>query len=226
MDKRLKAERNKAKYARQKLRTQKRWINAKRRYENKVDRQIMHVNYSGEKIRRWSSLDNTAHIFPVVAGEGMANVFRYSFCLTEEVNPIILNKAIRQVLPYFKTFHSRLRRGFFWYYFEENRKLYPRVREEQDIPCRYFAPNTNRDFLFRVSYYRNKVNFEIYHVLADGNGAGQFTREVLYHYLRIRYPELCQYGEGIDPSTSLNTEDAFMQHFRKKQKAGYNKTPA
>ncbi|MCQ2500878.1 MAG: hypothetical protein MJ117_05985 [Lachnospiraceae bacterium] len=226
MDKRRKAERNKAKYTRQRIKIQKRWIRAKQRYENKVDRRMMHVNYSGEKLRRWSSLDNTAHIFPVVAGEGMANVFRYSFCLSEEVSPIALNKAIRQVLPYFKIFHSRLRRGVFWYYLEENRKLFPRVREEQDIPCRYFAPNTNRDFLFRVSYYKNKINFEIYHVLADGSGATQFTREVVYHYLRIMHPELSRYGEGIDPATSLNTEDAFMTNFRKKQKAGYNKTQA
>lgn len=226
MDKRQKAEKNKAKYARQRERIGKQWIKAKKRYENKMDRKAMHVNYSGEKIRRWSSLDNTAHIFPVVAGEGMANVFRYSFCLSEDVRPIALNKAIRQVLPYFKTFHSRLRRGFFWFYFEENRKLYPRVQEENDVPCRYFAPNTNRDFLFRVTYYKNKINFEIYHALADGSGAAQFTREVIYHYLRVLHPELRQYGEGIDPETSLNTEDAFLKYFRKKQKAGYNKSPA
>ncbi len=227
MDKQQKAEKNKAKYERQRRKKEQRWIRAKRRYEDRRERQAANVNYSGENLRRWISLDNTAHIFPVVAGQGMANVFRYSFCLSEPVNPAALTKAVRQVLPYFKTFHSRLRRGFFWYYFEENRKIFPRVQEENDVPCRYFAPNTNRDFLFRVTYYGNKINFEVYHALADGSGAAEFTREVIYHYLRIVHPELKQYGEGIDPATSTNTEDSYLKHYRENQeKKGYSRTPA
>ncbi len=226
MDKKLKAEKNKARYTRQRVKREKRWIKAKQRYEERSDRKKYPVNYSGEKIRRWNSLDNTAHIFPVVAGEGMANVFRFSFVLREPVSSIALTKAVRQVLPYFSTFHSRLRRGFFWYYFEENQKIFPRVQEEKDVPCRYFEPGSNNDYLFRVHYYENKINFEIYHALADGAGAAEFTREVIYHYLRIMHPELQQAGEGIDPATSLNTEDAYMKYYREAERRGYNKTPA
>lgn len=221
-----KSEKERLKEEKRKEKVRKQWRRAKEKYVRKKERRRMFVNYSGEHLRRWSSLDNTAHIFPVVAGEGMANVFRYSFFLDEEVNRLILDKAIHQVLPYFKTFHSRLRRGFFWYYFEENRKRFPRVQEEEDIPCRYFAPNTNHDFLFRVSYFKNKINFEIYHAVADGSGAAHFTLEIMYHYLRMVHPELKEFGEGIDPGTSLNTEDAFLKNYKKKQKAGYNKEPA
>ncbi len=227
MDKKEKTEKNRQKFSRQRRKQQKRWARAKQRYEERSDRRKQQVNYSGENIRRWLSLDNTAHIFPVVAGEGMANVFRMSFCMKDPVNPIALNKAIRQVLPSFETFQSRLRRGFFWYYFEENRKVYPRVKEEQDVPCRYFAPNTNNDYLFRVHYYGNKINFETYHALADGGGAVQFTREVIYHYLRIVYPELAQLGDGIDPDTSLNTEDAYLKYYSKDaERKSYSSTPA
>ena len=34
---------------------------------------------------RWDKLDNTAHLFPVIAGESMSNVYRISVTLNEEV---------------------------------------------------------------------------------------------------------------------------------------------
>ena len=36
---------------------------------------------------RWDRLDNTAHLFPVIAGESMSNVYRISVTLKEEINP-------------------------------------------------------------------------------------------------------------------------------------------
>ena len=36
---------------------------------------------------RWDRLDNTAHLFPVIAGEQMTNVYRISVTLTELVQP-------------------------------------------------------------------------------------------------------------------------------------------
>ena len=34
---------------------------------------------------RWDKLDNTAHVFPVIAGSEMTNVYRISVVLKEEV---------------------------------------------------------------------------------------------------------------------------------------------
>ena len=36
---------------------------------------------------RWDHLDNTAHLFPVIAGESMSNVYRISVTLPELVQP-------------------------------------------------------------------------------------------------------------------------------------------
>ena len=36
---------------------------------------------------RWDKLDNTAHLFPVIAGESMTNVYRISVTLKEEIQP-------------------------------------------------------------------------------------------------------------------------------------------
>ena len=68
---------------------------------------------------RWDKLDNTAHVFPVIAGNEMTNVYRISVVLKEEVQQDLLQQALDIVLPKFVIFHVRLRQGIFWYYFEE-----------------------------------------------------------------------------------------------------------
>ena len=50
---------------------------------------------------RWDRLDNTAHLFPVIAGESMSNVYRISVTLTELVNRDLLQQALDMVLPKF-----------------------------------------------------------------------------------------------------------------------------
>ena len=91
---------------------------------------------------RWDRLDNTAHLFPVIAGESMSNVYRISVTLTELVDRELLQQALDMVLPKFDGFNLRLRQGVFWYYFEENGKPAPRVREESAFPCRYIRIRT------------------------------------------------------------------------------------
>ena len=112
---------------------------------------------------RWDKLDNTAHIFPVIAGESMTNVYRISVTLCEEIVPDILQQALDIVLPKFDVFNVRLRMGVFWYYFEENGKKAPRVVEEGLFPCRQIQPNRNQSYLFRVTYYKRRINL-VFHI--------------------------------------------------------------
>ena len=63
---------------------------------------------------RWDKLDNTAHVFPVIAGSEMTNVYRISVVLKEEVQQDLLQQALDIVLPKFEIFHVRLRQGIFW----------------------------------------------------------------------------------------------------------------
>lgn len=58
---------------------------------------------------RWDRLDNTAHLFPVIAGESMSNVYRISVTLTELVDRELLQQALDMVLPKFDGFNLRLR---------------------------------------------------------------------------------------------------------------------
>ncbi len=164
----------------------------------------------------WDKLDNTAHIFPVIAGEKMSNVYRLSVFLKEDVDPEKLQLALDMILPQFKGFNVRLRQGIFWYYFEKNGKPAPRIKEESAYPCRFIVQNKNKNYLFRVSYYKRKINLEVFHVLTDGMGGINFLKELTYQYLRLTHPELREkLGDGLSINTSMNREDSFLNNFKK-----------
>lgn len=169
-----------------------------------------------QKDIRWDKLDNTAHLFPVIAGERMSNTYRISVTLKEMVDPELLQQALDIVLPRFDGFNLRLRHGVFWHYFEENGKPAPRVKEEKKFPCRYIRPNRNNSYLFRVSYYKYRINLEVFHVLTDGMGGFNFVRELTYQYLRLKHPELIELtGDSLSTGTTLNREDSFMKNYKK-----------
>lgn len=178
--------------------------------------------YGTDSEIRWDRLDNTAHLFPVIAGESMSNVYRIFVTLNEEIDKNILQQALSIVLPRFQGFNVRLRQGVFWYYFEENGKPAPKVREEYNYPCRYIVQNQNRSYLFRVTYYKNRINLEVFHVLTDGMGGINFLKELTYQYLRIAHPKLMEVtGDALSADTSLNREDSFLKNYKKSHSRGY-----
>ncbi len=171
---------------------------------------------------KWDKLDNTAHLFPVIAGDDMTNVYRISVVLKEPVVGTVLQDALDIVLPKFDGFNVRLRQGIFWYYFEENGKPAPEVREEDTYPCRYILQNRNNSYLFRVTYYRCRINLEVFHVLTDGMGGINFLKELTYQYLRLSYPKLReQEGDRLSADTSLNREDSFLQNYKRSHARNY-----
>lgn len=169
---------------------------------------------------RWEKLDNTAHLFPVIAGERMSNVYRISVTLSEKIVPELLQKALDIVLPKFDGFNMRLRRGIFWHYFEENGKQAPAVVEEDSFPCQFIRTNTNNSYLFRVTYYKYRINLEVFHVLTDGMGGMNFLRELTYQYLRLLHPEL-KAQDIFDCDTSMSREDSFLKNYRRSSNKQY-----
>lgn len=161
---------------------------------------------------RWRRLDNTGKIFPVIANEHLSNVFRISMTLDEEIVPEVLQQALEEVLPWFQGFRVKLRRGLFWYYFESNRRT-PEIEKEVTYPCKYIDPHSNQTFLFRVSYYQDRINLEVFHAVADGLGAVNFIRELTYRYLQLIDGE----EDEWQPSGSCGTdiEDSYLKNYKK-----------
>lgn len=168
-------------------------------------------------LSRWYRLDNAAKIFPPSKSKKDPKIFRFSVCLKEDINKEILNEALQKTLNEYPIFKSSLKKGFFWYYLEENNKTYS-VKEEVKTPCS--IPDTND--LFEVTYYKKRINLEVDHSLTDGTGTLFFLKSLTANYLNLIYK--INSNEIINEGSSKELkEDAFTKyksnHFKKALKS-------
>ena len=193
-----------------------------KKQRKRMDKQLADRHRKRKEVARWEKLDNTANLFPAIATPSMTNVYRISVTMTEPVQVKPLQKALDEILPCFDSFRVRMRRGIFWNYFETNYKMPPLIEEETDYPCRYMEAYENNGYLFRVSYYQKRINLEVFHVLADGMGAMNFLRELVYRYLQILHPEQTfSEQEGLSDTAFLGTEDSYLKNYKRSHAKGY-----
>lgn len=176
---------------------------------------------------RWRRLDNTAKLFAAIAGEDLSNVFRMSVSLKEEVQPELLKQALQKTLEEFPLFRVKLRRGFFWNYFETNVKE-PLIEEESTYPCKYIDPHSSHMYLFRVTYFKERINLEVFHALTDGMGAVNFLRRLAENYLISAYgikdcEEKPASGTERDEEDSEEgrKEDGYLKYYKKREHHRY-----
>lgn len=168
---------------------------------------------SGSQLK-WRRLDNTAKLFPVIANENLSNVFRVSATLKRAVVPELLQQALDDVIPWFDGFRVKLRRGFFWYYFETNKRR-PLIERETTYPCKFIDRHSNQMFLFRVSYYDRRINLEVFHVITDGMGAVNFLKELVYRYLELERSNGKAPALTPSPDCILDVEDSYVKNYKK-----------
>lgn len=183
---------------------------------------------TGQKNSGWRRLDNTAKIFPVIANENLSNVFRVSVTLKEPVERDLLQQALEDILPHIEGFRVKLRRGIFWYYFEENKKI-PQVQRESTYPCRYIDPHGNKKFLFRVTYFERRINVEMFHALTDGLGAVNFLKELTYCYLQRKRGAGCYFKESDEKALEpleFKVDDSYLENYRELKHRHYSSRPA
>lgn len=166
----------------------------------------------------WRRLDNSAKIFPMSTGEKYSSVFRLSAVLKNDIQPEILQKAVIATLEKYEPFKVRMKAGLFWYYLEQNNKE-PKVEEERDYPCKYINPRRNRGYLFKVTYFKNKINIDIFHSLTDGNGGTIFFKEIIYTYLEMCYPEDLKQENRKARKIEYDIEDSYIKNYNKKIKS-------
>lgn len=167
----------------------------------------------------WTKLDNAAKIFPPNSNERDTKVFRFVAELKDDIDKLILQEAVEKTLLLFPFYQSVLRRGAFWYYFEST-ELRPEVVEEHKLPCSMLYHRNRRNLLFEVSYYKNRINLEVFHALTDGTGALSFLKTLLYYYITIRYKY--DFEEALpvldyDASLSQKMDDSFQKHYSVKR---------
>ena len=149
--------------------------------------------------REWYRLDTAAKIYPSISQTHNNTTFRLELELDEPVSRENLQEALVKVMPRFPTFAVTLRRGMFWYYLEPNPAI-PVVREESGFPCKRLKDFINHGFLFNIMYYKKNVIMECFHGLADGAGAIEFFKTLLYEYFKLRGYDMDAEGMVLDLS--------------------------
>lgn len=163
----------------------------------------------------WTRLDNAAKIFPPNTNERDTKVFRFVCELKEAVDKELLEKALDSTMKLFPMYGVVLRRGIFWYYFE-NTDMKPEVTEEHRLPCSMLYIQNRRNLLFQVTYYNKRINVEMYHALADGTGALGFLKTLIYYYITIKHED--DFADKLpkpdyDASFSQKMDDSFLKHY-------------
>lgn len=165
---------------------------------------------------RWSRLDNAAKIFPPSNMGTNTSVFRFSCTLKETVRPDLLQQALDRAVEKFPAYLVVMKSGAFWYYFEET-DLKPKVVPETRPVCGPLWEEGSRDLLFEVSYFKERINLEMFHALTDGTGAVAFLKTIVYYYLLAAHPGAFGETPPVLPeeaSEAARSSDSFRKYYK------------
>ncbi len=163
----------------------------------------------------WIKLDNAALIYPATLTRKLASMFRLTITLTEDIDKIVLQEALKTVMNRFPTFNYTLKEGFFWCYFDKINKT-PKI--EDDVLNPMLRKDLDKKFLFRIRIFKNRLAIEIFHALTDGTGALTFLLTLTGEYLRLKYNIKIKYNNMIlnpkDKPTDEEVSDSFLKYAR------------
>lgn len=174
----------------------------------------------------WRSIDNTGKIFPATSNKRDTRVFRLYSVLKEDVDGEVLQLALDKTMEKYPLFLSVIRKGFFWYYLEKS-DIKPIVSQECKTPCSSIYIRDQKSLLFEVTYWKKKINFEVFHALTDGTGAVEFIRELTKNYICIgNNLEDIVLGDALSTEGDYETDsfDKFYENDRKQEKEKQPKT--
>ena len=168
---------------------------------------------------QWSRLDNAAKIFPPTSTKSDTKVFRFVCELYEDIDPVILQKALDRTIKQFPFYRSVLKKGLFWYYFE-NSSNKPKVRPETKPPCSPIYNGDSKNLLFEVTYYKKRINLEVFHALSDGTGSMYFLRFLVLFYITEKHKEDFDQVPNLpdyDASAEQKRLDSFSKYYSKQK---------
>ena len=166
----------------------------------------------------WFPLDNSSKIYPLSMGEELMSIYRLSVYLKKDINPIILQMALNYVVIRFPVFRTSIHKGLFWNYLDGINKHFE-IEEEKFIPCSTMNISMDRNELFKVTYYKNRINCEFFHVLSDAHGGMVFLMTLVAEYLRLQNKKIA-YNEYVLNLNEFNEEE-IRDKFKLVEVSGY-----
>lgn len=176
----------------------------------------------------WYKVDNVAKVFLATYNKRDPRSIRLSCSLKEEVNPELLQQAVHLTAIERPQFQVEIHKGLFWHYMEASSEEV-KVVEEYQRPCPLlYGPNWPGPLHYTVTYWKNRINLDMFHVLTDGTGALDFLNIIVQNYLKLKYPEdlgdLSIYsGAGMDDMA----QDSYKKNYENnKGEVGYKSKKA
>ena len=172
-----------------------------------------------EKAAKWLRLDNSAKIFPMMADKQNQNLFNIFVRLSEDVDKMILQRALEITIKRFPSMNVMLKRGVFWFYFEQHGGK-PKVYDADPIVMKKISSSNCGGFCFRISCYKNVIYADFFHAVTDGTGAAEFVKSLLFTYFTLKgYPvdgeqKVLTVGSPVNPR---EYEDSFLTNYKKKK---------
>ena len=120
--------------------------------------------------RNWYKLDNAAKLFPSLYKDSDRNGFRIAAILKEDIQEEALSDALVETLKRYPSYCVKLKRGFFWYYFDHNFEK-PNIQKELPVLFSNIQLYKNNNFLFSVCINKKRISLDVFHSLGDGTGA-------------------------------------------------------
>ncbi|MCR5784911.1 MAG: hypothetical protein K6G40_04600 [Eubacterium sp.] len=137
----------------------------------------------------WYKVDNVAKVFLASYNKRDTRSFRLTCTLKEKVDPVILQEALHITSMERPQYQVEIHKGLFWHYMEVSEKEAV-VKEEYQRPCPLLYGQDYRGCLhYSVTYWRNRINLEMFHALTDGTGGLEFLNIIIQNYLKLKYPE-------------------------------------
>ncbi|MCR5507921.1 MAG: hypothetical protein K6F34_04460 [Lachnospiraceae bacterium] len=161
----------------------------------------------------WYRLDNVAKVFLAAHNKRNPRSIRVSCILTEPVDEAILKQALELTVKQRPQFQVRIRRGFFWHYLEQTDAT-PEVSKEESAPCPSLYGGAYKGVLhYLVTYYRDRINVDMFHAISDGNGAFLFLKLLVLNYLKLKHSGRFDEVSLGDTASSDDREQNSYDHF-------------
>lgn len=159
-------------------------------------------------------LDNAANIYPASMSKHYCSLYRIKVCLTEPVDTTILQEALLSVSERIPTFRCTLKSGAFWWYLKRCDAV-PQVLPLK--PLKRFSAREQDGLLYRVSANGCEISLDVFHALADGNGAMCFLMTLAGEYIHRRFGVDIAYNHLVwnpkDNPSYAEVEDSFKTVF-------------
>lgn len=162
---------------------------------------------------KWFKMDNVAKVFLATCNLRDTRSFRVSCTLKEPVDKELLQQAIEKTVKQRPQFQVLIHKGVFWHYMEMTNKE-PVVEEENQRPCPYlYGRGFEGKLHYRVTYFRNRINLDMFHALTDGNGGMEFLNIIVLNYLQLKYPGKLDKVSVFSGASQADLEEDSFKHF-------------